>query len=110
MGIRGTRSTKLNEARLYLRMAQEILENWRGVSGAPRWLVAQAEQRVLAALDMVWREQCRAVFEDRDDGFFETDKCRRFVNNVDWDASYGIGAGPPFLVVHLKSPIPEMIP
>lgn len=78
----------LSDARTYLRRAQGILHRAR-VSGVyDRTQLHVFEQHVLAALTWVWEAQCRFVFEDHGDGFFDSDSCRAYVNGVDWHHSY----------------------
>lgn len=77
---------ELNNARAYLRTAQDILAHWRSQPNAAQWLITQAEQRVLGSLEWVWQAQCRAVL-NVDDECMNEPWVRRFVNQIDWAAS-----------------------
>ena len=76
--------TELDRARAHLKGCQDNLYRHRRVRS--RWQIV-FERHVLEALDYLWQAQCREVFEDHNDGWFETASCARLVNNVDWEAS-----------------------
>jgi hypothetical protein len=79
-------TSELSDARHHLRVASGILDGFRSRPNEPRWLITQAEQRVLQAIDWVWQAQCRAVLDVEDEKMDEP-WVRRFVNQVDWGAS-----------------------
>lgn len=83
-------SGTLEWARERLGHAQRMLELHRAFVtevGVP--LDSRYERDVLKALDDLWHAQCCEIFEDHADGFFQTDKCRRAVNAVDWKQTRG---------------------
>lgn len=73
----------LHTARLLKKTAPESLQRHADI------MIKKAEFYVGMHLENLWVEQCREVFNDSNPGWFQSEKCRKAINAVDWKNTGG---------------------